>query len=563
MTDPINEPSPEPTDAQVTPRANSARSSALLAAGTLASRILGFVRTILLAATIGSTTNIADIFGVANQLPNTMYQLTAGGLLTAVLVPQIVQATRSADRGVAYINRVSTLAVVLFTASAAIATVASPLLIALYTHDWPPERVALAVAMAYICMPQLFFYGLYALLGGVLNARGVFGPYTWAPVLNNVIAILGLGLFLAMFGADNVGLLPLEAWAGPRTVVLAGSATLGVAAQALVLFVFLRKAGIRLRPDFTFRGVGLGATFVAAGWILGNVLVEAIVGVVQSNALTFAGSTRTVGDVALVGNQGIANVFLIYALPHSIVAVSIATVYFTRLSEHWAARRLGLFRADFSYSARLIGVATVLCTALLIVLSYPLVRFFSTGAFAQTEALARILIAMAFGLVGFSFFFVVMRALYSVDDTRSVFVITVISAIFRIPAFLLAMLADRYWIVVFVAGITTVAVWIEASVGFIILRRRVGPPGGSQIVRTHVRLLVAATAAGLLGFGVAALLGTYRPGGFGNESLLGSFVTLMVVGVVMTAVYGMMLRILRVRELDGIVALVRGRLRRG
>lgn len=146
-------PSVSPADGD--DRSARARASLTLAAGTLTSRILGFVRTFLLAVTIG-TVNAADAFGVANQLPNTMYQLTAGGVLTAVLVPQIVQATRSADGGSAYINRISTLAIMLFTASAAVLTLCSPLLIALYTHDWPADRVALATAMAYLCMPQVF-----------------------------------------------------------------------------------------------------------------------------------------------------------------------------------------------------------------------------------------------------------------------------------------------------------------------------------------------------------------------------------------------------------------------
>lgn len=538
------------------PRQATARASATLALGTLTSRVLGFARSILLVFTIGAATNVADAFGVANQLPNTMYQLTAGGLLTAVLVPQIVQATQAADKGSAYINRISTLAILLFTASAAVITLASPVLIALYTNDWPDDRVALATALAYICMPQIFFYGLYALLGGVLNARSVFGPYTWAPVLNNVVAIIGLGAFLVLFGADGAGLVPLAEWTSPRIGLLAGSATVGVAAQALILFVFWRKAGIRYRPDFTFRGVGLGSTFVAAGWILGNVIVEAVVGLVQSNVLTFAVAERLPGEVALVGNTGIATVFLIYALPHSIIAVSIATVYFTRFSHHWTSGNLTAFRSDFSRSSRLIGSATTLCMALLIVLSFPLVRLFSTGDFALTAALAFTLIAMALGLVGYSFFFLVMRALYSVDDTRAVFVITAISGLVRIPAFLLMMLMNRYWIVVGVSGVVTAAVWIEAIIGFVILRRRVGPPGGHAIVRAHVRFLISAVVASLVGVVVSFLLGTYRPGGFGNDTILGAMVTVAIVSPIMLLVYMAGLRVLHVRELDGVMSLI-------
>ena len=550
-------PSVSPADGD--DRSARARASLTLAAGTLTSRILGFVRTFLLAVTIG-TVNAADAFGVANQLPNTMYQLTAGGVLTAVLVPQIVQATRSADGGSAYINRISTLAIMLFTASAAVLTLCSPLLIALYTHDWPADRVALATAMAYLCMPQVFFYGLYALLGGVLNARSVFGPYTWAPVANNLIAIAGLAAFLLIYGADSTGVVPIEDWAGGRTLLLAGSATIGVAAQALILFVFWRKANIRFRPDFTFRHVGLGATFVAAGWILANVVIEAIVGLVQSNVLTFASADRAAGDVALIGNQGMSYVFLVYVLPHSIIAVSIATVYFTRFSHWWSTGDLASFRADFSRSTRMIGVASVFCTAALIVLSFSIVRMFTTHSFAQVSAMAGILIPMSFGLVAYSFFFLTMRALYAVDDTRSVFVITAISAAVRIPAYFAAGLLNPYWIASGIAVATTTACWIEAIAGFVILRRRIGAPGGFVIVRTHVRLLLAAAGASVAGWAVSFLLGAYRADGFGNATIPGALLTVVLAGSVMAGVYVVFLRGLRVQELDAMVWLIRARL---
>lgn len=550
---------PEPDDSMA-PRKGTARASVALASGTIVSRILGFARTLLLAATIGTATNAADAFGIANQLPNTMYELTAGGILTAILVPQIVQATRASDGGSAYINRISTLAILLFTGSAAIVTAAAPLLISLYTRDWPPDRVALATGLAYLCLPQIFFYGLYALLGGVLNARSVFGPYTWAPVLNNVIAIAGLVVFLLLFGADGSGLVPIADWNAQRIGVLAGSATLGVAAQALILFVFWHRAGIRFRPNFTFRGVGLGPTFIASGWILGNVLVEAIVGLVQANVLTFAASARTAGEVTLVGNNGYATVFLLFVLPHSIIAVSISTVYFTRLSQHWSTHTLSAFRSDFSHSARLIGLANVLCTALLAVLSFPLVRLFSTGDFGLTEALARILLAMSVGLVAYSFYFLVMRALYSVDDTRSVFLIEILSAGIRIPISIAAMLFSPYWIAIAMAGLTAATMWVEAIIGFFVLRRRVGPLDGRTIVRTHARLVGAALSAALVGAAAATALGAYSPGGFGNATILGALATMAIVGTIMVLTYGGMLRVLRVRELDGLRALLMSRI---
>ena len=181
------------------------RASAILAAGTIVSRVLGFVRTIVLAAAIG-TFAAGDTFAIGNQLPNNIYALVAGGVLSAVLVPQIVRAAAHHDGGQQFINRVVTLGIMVFAVVTLAATLAAPALVALYAQSsssgrgFTPEALALATAFAYWCLPQIFFYALYSLLSEVLNARRVFGPFTWAPVLNNVVSIAGLVLFMALFG---------------------------------------------------------------------------------------------------------------------------------------------------------------------------------------------------------------------------------------------------------------------------------------------------------------------------------------------------------------------------
>src|SRR5699024_2971017 len=125
-------------------------------------------------------------------------------------------------------------------------TAGATLLVAVYASELDPVWFDLAVAFAIWCIPQLFFYGMYTLLGQVLNARGIFGPFMWAPAANNVIAILGLLAYVIIFGPAATGAhLDPEAWTGVRTAVIAGTATLGVAVQAIVLVVPLRRAGFR------------------------------------------------------------------------------------------------------------------------------------------------------------------------------------------------------------------------------------------------------------------------------------------------------------------------------
>jgi len=305
------------------------RASALLASGTFVSRILGFISAFVLAKTIGIIGAGADTFTLANQLPNNIYAIIAGGLLSAVLVPQIVRAGLHSDGGQKFINRLVTLGIVVFLAAAVFATLCAPLLVRLYTQSGPAgfdgRELALATAFAYWCLPQVLFYALYSLVGEVLNAKGMFGPFTWAPALNNVIAIAGLLVFLAMFGGDPAHR-DAATWTPPMIALIGGSATLGIAAQAFVLFFFWKRAGLSYRPEFRWRGVGLGRTGKAAAWTFGMILVTQVAGLVETNVSTLASGDASVAVLRYA--------WLIFMLPHSIVAVSIATAYFTRMSQH-------------------------------------------------------------------------------------------------------------------------------------------------------------------------------------------------------------------------------------
>ena len=225
------------------------RSAAIMAAGTAVSRLLGIVRGALLVAAVGSTGLAADSFDLANKLPNIAVMLLATGVLNAVLVPQVVRAYRTAD-GEDYVNRVITLGATLLLAVTVLLTLGGAVLVELYSGVGSgPQLRTLATAFAVWCLPQVFFYGMYTLLGQVLNARGSFGPYMWAPVVNNVVAIAGLAVFLGLFGPFHADLAPADPdwWTPGRLALLGGTATLGVVCQAAVLIWPLHRIGFRHR----------------------------------------------------------------------------------------------------------------------------------------------------------------------------------------------------------------------------------------------------------------------------------------------------------------------------
>ena len=206
------------------------RSSMILASGTVVSRVIGFISAIILARTLGTVGAGADTFALANQLPNNIYAIVAGGVLSAVLVPHIVKAGLDKDGGQSFVNKIVTLGFVIFLAVAILATLLAPALVALYSQSggeggrgFSPEEIALAVAFAYWCLPQVLFYALYSLLSEVLNARKVFGPFTWAPALNNIVAMAGLVAFSVLFPGVNTA--DALVWTPAMVTVLAGSAT--------------------------------------------------------------------------------------------------------------------------------------------------------------------------------------------------------------------------------------------------------------------------------------------------------------------------------------------------
>jgi putative peptidoglycan lipid II flippase len=537
------------------------RAGAILAAGTVVSRILGLVKVAVLIAAIGQVASAsADAFAIANQLPNNIYALVAGGVLSAVLVPQIVRASVEKDGGQRFINRIVTLGSVVFAVVTIIATLAAPALVSLYAstsstgNGLTPEAFTLATTFAYWCLPQIFFYALYSLLSEVLNARKVFGPFTWAPVLNNIVAIAGLIVFMALFGGAEQNS-AISDWTTPRIVLLGATTTLGVAAQALILFLFWKRAGLRFRPDFRWRGVGLGATGKAAGWLFGMILITQIAGVFQSRVASLA-----TGHGA--SNSALANTWLLFMLPHGVVAVSIATAYFTQMSGHATRGDLPAVRADLSTSLRNIGVLMVFATVAIAVIAYPFARFFEPK-FENMQAMANVLLAFLPGLVLFSMLFVIQRVFYAMHDTRTPFFMQCVqSGIFIVGALFCTQLPSNL-IAVGIAAVTSIAGSTQTIVAIILVRRKIGGMDGWLVLRRHLQYLGLALVSGAAGFGMLVLLGGISPDGYAQSDRLPAVISILAIGAVMSVVYFGLLLLVRNPELASVTNTLTRRFRRG
>lgn len=531
------------------------RASVLLASGTMVSRILGFVKAIVLAQTIGVVGSVsADAFTNATMLPSNIYSLIAGGVLSAVLVPQVVRAARHEDGGQRYVNRLVTLSIAVLGGVTLLATVAVPLIAALYGASLSGEQLALVIAFAYWCMPQVFFYGLYAVLGEVLNARGLFGPFAWAPVLNNIVGVLGLWLFSAVFGADPSGGRVIGDWTPSMIALLGGTTTAGVALQALVLLLFWRRVGLRFRLDFRWRGTGLGKAGKLAGWTFGMLLVMQFSGLVETIVLNLA-----FGHAGVAASQ---NAYLIFVLPHSIVTVSIATAYFTRMSAAASESRFGDLVRDFSGGARLIGLFIVFAAFALAVISPAFARIFESSPQGVTD-LAIILCCYLVGLVSFCGLFLVQRAFYALEDTRTQFWLFLATMPLHVFGMAIASTLPVTIIAAALALAQSVMSLLRLGILTWLLRRRIGRLDLRRILGSYLRFAAAAIAAAAVGALLMQALGAYQPGGFARQGIGPAFLSCLLGGVVMVLVYLPLLLLTRSPELREALAPVLRRLRGG
>jgi putative peptidoglycan lipid II flippase len=533
-----------------------AKSSAVMAAGTVVSRVLGFGRAALLGGTVGIGLS-ADAFQVANTLPNQFYLLLAGGVLNAVLVPQITKAASHDDGGHEFVNRLLTLSLTIMLGATVLATAAAPLLVRIFaTGDWNSQALALATAFAFICLPQILFYGLYTLFGQVLNARGQFAAYMWAPALANIVAIAGLLWFQLSFASK----VPVSGWTAPMIWVLAGTSTLGVAAQAAALWLPLRASGFRYRPVWGFRGVGLRSATRVAGWTFAAVALSQVGYIVTSQVMTRAGHLLDVRGQSGAGLAAYGYAFLLFMLPHSLITVSLVTALFTRLSLAAHRRDRAAVVGDLGRGLRMPAVLLVPGTVAMVLLGTQAARvaFFDNSP-TESRAIAQVMIAMMLGLVPFGWLYLIQRVFYAFEDAKTPFYLQVVVTVVATVANLIAALVDPAHTGIVVGLGQTVSNLVAAIVGFMLLRGRLGSLRLASTIRTYLRLLVASVAAAVLGWLVLRVMGAL---GVDAASWTGALEQLVVGGGVFVLAALAFAHLMRVEEVAQLLDPVLRRVRR-
>lgn len=550
--------------------ASETRSSAIMAAGTLVSRFLGFGKTWMLGTALGLGSTVNDTFINANNLPNLIFLLVAGGVFNAVLVPQIIKASKAPDRGADYISRLLTLAILLLLGLTALVTLAAPWVIELTTQGYNPQQKVLAVTFAFWCLPQIFFYGLYALLTQVLNANGAFGPAMWAPILNNLVAIGGLGMFIWLFGTNEFSPHTLANWGPDQTLLIAGFSTFGVVAQTAILLIPVIRLRLGLRPRFGWRGVGLGQAAKLSVWTLLTAAVGQLAFLYVMRIATIPGAERlrlrdagAPGAENLPGNAVLEVASQLYLLPHSIIALSLATVLFNRMTRASQDGNKTALRDALSHGLRTMAVATVFGALALFALAGPLGMFFSGGSRQDGVMLAQTLTILALSTPFLSANFMMSRVFYSNEDARTPFCVQLLLAVvYVVGAFIIQFLPVGQ-IIYAIAILYMAGNILSVVISAVFLRRLLGHLDGPRIANSYIRMGYAALGSAIAGAGALWLMGSYSLDGFAWQDRLSALLTVVVVGPVMLVVYLLLLRVFHVTELRDMLRPLMGRFGRG
>ena len=537
---------------------NLARSSKVMALGTVASRGTGFLRTLVLVIALGQGT-LAEAYTNSNTLPNTVYYLMLGGIFTSVVVPMLVRAAKNdPDRGEGYAQRIYSLGVVSLLLITLVATVLAGPIVDLYGGNLKdPREHQVMVEFAYFFIPQIFFYGMDSLLGAVLNVRGRFGPNMWTPVINNVVVIFVALLYFATdhsTSADTVS--------GWGLNLLGIGTTLGIVIQSVCLFPIMWRAGFDMRLTFDFRRSEISEIGRMSGWMFGYVAAQWLSNLVAQRVANSASASaaRLHPAVNGVGFAAYSNAYQLFQLPYAIVGISVISALLPRMSGHATDRRYSLVRDDFSKGVRIASVIVVPAAVFLGVLGAPLAEFlFAHGHTTTDQAryIGEVFGAFSVGLVPFMFTQLQLRVFYSFRENKTPAILGMVMLIVGVIGYLVALqvLPPTRTVIGLAFAYDLVSV-SGAILAWPLLLRRVGSLDGWRITRSLVRMFIA-TVPGLL----FALVVMAAVGSFMHQGPLYGFVATVIGGGGAVLLYAFCSRLLGIEEFRTLMRSLMGRFR--
>ena len=543
------------------------RNSLIMASGTAASRVTGQIRTILLAWALGTTGYAANAYQAGSMIPQVIYTLVSGGIFNAVLVPQIVRTLKAKDAETK-LNKLITLAITMLLTVAILMALCTPLLTRLYVNGGP-ETMALATSFTLWCMPQIFFYGLYTVIGQILAAKDHFTAYAWSSVGANIISCIGFGTFIALF--DRATEHPLDFWTADKIALTAGTWTLGVAFQALVLFIPLTKIGLKYRPQFGLRGIGLRSMGPVAAWSVGIVVIDQLANIVitrtSTNAPMLAQQQFGINPFDVAGNASYQNAYTIYMLPYSLIAVSLATAIFPKISRAVADHNIAEARIDLSQALRNMGVIMCYFSVAFVVMPVPIIlALLPSVSVKEAILMAGPLIALGVGLPFASAYLIIQRTFYAFEDGKSPFIFMLFAMGIQAIGVIIGakLLPPTEWTTM-IGTVGAISYILPIPILYVMLRKRFeNNIDGLRIAISYIKSIGAAATAMFIGVtardSIYQLVGAQIGAVDGHMNWIQAVSCAALLAIVTLIVYVGMLRLLRSEEFDEAIALIYSRI---
>lgn len=495
LVTPVDEATVETERPQQQEPPSLAKSTSTMAIASFISRVTGFLWKMMLTWAVGLGI-VQDSFNVANTLPNIVYELLLGGVLASIVVPLLVRSQDDPDGGQAYTERLLTVGMTLLAAATVVAIIAAPVFTWMFVDaSTNKANPGLTTAFAYLLLPQILFYGLFALLQAILNAKHIFGPAAWAPVVNNVIVMLTIGLFMIVPG--EISLDPVR-MGDTKLLFLGLGVTLGIVAQAAILIPSVLRSGFRPRWNWGIdsRMKEFGGL---AAWILGYVAISQVGYIATTRVLT-------AGDSG--GMSAYYNAWLLLQLPYGVIGVSLLVAIMPRMSRSAADGNFAKLKSELSYGSRLSTVALLPISAIMTIVGSSIgVALYSFGKsnVGSAERLGDALAVSAFGLLPFALVMLQLRVFYALKDARTPTMIMVIMTVVKVPLlYLCPVLLSPSQVVLgamfvnslsFIVGAVVGQVWLWVRLGSLRTRRVVG-----VILFTGFASAVGAAAAWFVGW---------------------------------------------------------------
>lgn len=541
--------------------ADVVRATSSMAIATLISRITGFLRNVLITATLGAA--VASAFNTANTLPNLITEIVLGAVLTSLVVPVLVRAEKEdPDRGEAFVRRLFTLAITVLGAITLLSLLTAPWITRLMLPESGQVNEVQATSFAFLLLPQIVFYGLFALFQAVLNTKGIFAPGAWAPVANNIISIGVLLLYWTVPGSLN------PAAPSPITdihVVLLGlGTTAGVVIQCLILVPYLRRAKVNLKPLW-----GVDARLKQFGGMAAAIIVY-----VAISQLGYVITTR-IGALAdaqapIIYQQA----WLLIQVPYGVIGVTLLTAIMPRLSRNAAdGDDKGVVR-DLTVATKLTFIALIPIVVFFTAFGTPIAQgLFQYGLFGEESAvlLGWTLSFSAFTLIPYALVLLHLRVFYAREEAWTpTFIIAGITATKIALSLLAPVIAARPETVVILLGAANGFGFITgAIIGVFLLRRKLGSLRAREVLGASGWSL-GAGVAGLAGAYAVLFLLRFLPDSWGLaivdlapdvlQSALRSAATListMIAGVVFLTITGIVLSFSGIPEIQSLGRVVR------